>query len=92
MSLIFKLPLLAQAVVPLFDELGIAGAILLTVAGMLLHLYQPRHRMSMEERVKDSKMVEEEARRQIRFYQLCAPTVTLVGIALLTLAIYDMSV
>ena len=52
---------------------------------------QPRHQMSVEERVKDSKMSEDEARRQVRFYRMCAPAVTLIGVMLLSLAIFDMS-
>jgi hypothetical protein len=35
-------------------------------------------------------MTEEEARRQIEFLRLWAPLVTLLGVALLALAIYDL--
>lgn len=82
---------LAQAEIDLFDELSIAGAVMLTLIGLALHLHQQRHRMSMEERVKDSKLTEEEARRRIRFYGIWAPTVTLIGAALLVLVIFDLS-
>jgi hypothetical protein len=81
---------LAQASMPLLDELGLVGAVLLTIAGIALHLYRHGHRMSVEERVKDSRMTEEEARRQIEFLRLWAPLVTLLGVALLALAIYDL--
>ncbi len=72
-------------------ELGVLGSILLTLIGLVLHLYRHRHQISMEERVKDSKLSEEEARRQIRFYRICAPSVTLIGVALLTVVIFEMS-
>lgn len=75
----------------LLDEVGVIVAILLTMTGLALHWYQPRHQMSVEERVKDSHMTEDEARRQMKFYRWSAPTVTLLGVALLSLAIYDLS-
>ncbi len=83
--------LFAETSTHLLDESGLAMAIALTMAGLALQLYLPRHQMSVEERVKDSKMNEDEARRQMRFYRQCAPTVTLLGVALLSLAIYDLS-
>jgi hypothetical protein len=81
---------LAQASMPLLDELGLAGAVILTIVGIALHLYRARHQMSVEERVKDSRMTEEEARRQIEFLRLWAPLVTLLGVVLLALAVYDL--
>lgn len=81
----------AQSQLELFDELSIAVAVALTLIGLALHLYQHRHRMSMEERVKDNKLTEEEARRRIRFYSIWAPAVTLIGVALLSLVIFDLS-
>ncbi len=81
---------LAQASTPLLDELSVAAAVLLTIAGIALHLYRPGHRMSVEERVKDSRITEEEARRQIEFLRLWAPLVTLLGVAMLALAVYDL--
>jgi hypothetical protein len=91
MKLVPLIHFFAQVSSPMFDELTVSGAILLTMAGLGLHLYQPRHQMSVEERVKDSKMSEDEARRQMRFYRMCAPAVTLIGVMLLSLAIFDMS-
>ena len=90
MPLIALLSLLADSPAPMLDEVGVAGATVLTLGGLVLHLYRPRHQMHVEERVKDSRMTEDEARRQMKFYQICAPFVTLVGVALLTLAIYDL--
>lgn len=91
MRLALYFSFLATEPAPLVDELGVTVSILLTVAGLALHLYLPRHRMAVEERVKDSKMTEAEARRQVRFYERCAPTVTLLGVALVALVVYDLS-
>lgn len=82
--------LLAQS--QLLDEMGVGVAILLTLAGIALHLYRPKHLMSVEEQVKDSRITEDEARRQMRFLRLWAPLFTLIGVALLSLAIYDLAV
>jgi hypothetical protein len=85
------IPLLAQTTGKIFDQVGIGAAILLTVTGMILHWHLPRHRMSMEERMKDGKMTEEESRRQIRFYALCAPIATVAGVLVLIAVLFDMS-
>ena len=82
---------LAQAPVKIFDEVGIGAAILLTLTGMAMHWHLPRHRMSMEERMKDGKMTEEEARHQLRFYMWCAPVATLLGVAVLVVVLFDLS-
>ena len=74
-----------------FDEIGIGAAILLTLTGMILHWHLPRHRMSMEERMKDGKMTDEEARRQIRFYSWCAPIATVSGVVVLLAVLFDMT-
>jgi hypothetical protein len=47
--------------------------------------------MAVEERIKDNKMTPAEARRQMRFYAVCAPTVTLLGGALVILVAYDLA-
>ena len=84
--------MLAQAAeMHLLDEVGVGVALLLTLVGLALHLYRPRHRMAVEERIKDNKLTETEARRQMRFYAVCAPTVTLLGVALVILVVYDLS-
>jgi hypothetical protein len=81
----------AQVALTMFDEFGILAAILMSVVGMVLHWRQPRHRMSVEERVKDGVLTDEEGRRQIRFYSWCAPITTVIGIALLLLVLFDMA-
>lgn len=90
MSLVDAFPPQAQLAASLLDEASVALAILLTLLGVMLHFYQPRHQMSVEERVKDNKMTEDEARRQIRFYKICAPCVTMLGVVFLAFAFYDM--
>ena len=83
--------ILAQGSSKLFDEIGISAAIVLTVVGMAMHWHLPRHRMSMEERMKDGKMTEAEARRQLRFYSWCAPIATLLGVAVLFVVLLDLN-
>ena len=80
------------ALVPtqIFDEVGVGAAILLTVAGVIMHWHLPRHRMSMEERVKDGNVTEEEARRQLKFYSWCAPAATMLGVAMLVVVLFDL--
>ncbi len=82
--------MLAQIELEIFDEFGLAAAILLSVIGMALHWWMPRHRMSVEERIKDGILTEDEGRRQIRFYQWCAPISTVIGILVLLLVLFDM--
>jgi hypothetical protein len=83
--------ILPQLAVKIFDEFGIAAAILMSVIGMVLHWRMPRHRMSVEERVKDGILTQEEGRRQIRFYQWCAPISTAIGIFVLLLVLFDLA-
>lgn len=82
---------LAQVAERYFDEAGIIAAILLTVTGMILHWHLPRHRMETEERMKDGKLTEDEARRQIRFYGWCAPIATGAGVLVLLAVLFDMT-
>lgn len=83
--------MLGQAPGHFFDQAGIGAAILLTLTGMALHWHLPRHRMSMEERMKDGKMTEEEARRQMRFYGWCAPIATVAGVVVLVAVLIDLT-
>lgn len=76
-------PLLAALSEIALEELGLAVAVLLTIIGTVLHWKLPRQRMSFEERVKDNEMTEDQARRWIKFYSICAPLVTFSGIAVL---------
>ncbi len=82
---------LAQVTTRYFDEAGIGAAILLTLTGMVLHWHLPRHRMSTEEHMKDGKLTEVEARRQIRFYSWCAPIATVAGVVVLIAVLIDMT-
>ncbi|MSU51050.1 MAG: hypothetical protein EXS37_18500 [Opitutus sp.] len=89
------LPVLAgvfeiMAVSNSFSEFGVASAILLAVIGMVLHWRMPQHRMSMEERMKDGDISEDEARRRIRFYAWGAPVATILGIGMLVLVLFDL--
>ena len=81
---------LAQIAVRVFDTAGITAAILLTLVGVMLQWYQPSHRMSLEERVKDGKITSEEARRQILFYHRFAPVATLLGVVVLAVVLFDL--
>lgn len=85
-------PPLAQSEPNLLGEMGLGAAVLITMTGLVLRWYIPQHRMSVEERVKDGKMTEDEARRQMKFYARCAPVLTLLGMALLIVALIDMVV
>jgi hypothetical protein len=75
----------------LFDEVAVGAAVVLTSTGMAMSWHLPRHRMSMEERMKDGKMTETEARRQLRFYSWCAPIATLSGVAVLLAVLLDLN-
>ena len=81
----------AQLALKMFDEVGIVAAILLAIAGMVLNWQAPRHRMTLEERVKDGKLTEDEARRQVRFYAWCAPTATTLGVIVMLLLLFDLA-
>ena len=80
---------LAQHSSRVFDAGGLTAALVLTVIGMTLHWYQPSHRMSLEERVKDGKITADEARRQIMFYNRFAPVATLLGVIVLAVVLVD---
>ncbi len=73
-----------------FSEAGLAAALVLTLVGVALHWNQPRHRMSLEERVKDGKVTPDEARRQILFYERFAPVATMLGILLLGVVLFEL--
>jgi hypothetical protein len=84
------LPLAAMFVDPamsVLDTFGAGAAIVLTVAGMAMHWRLPRQRMSFEEQVKDGKLTEAAAQRRLRIYGWCAPAATLLGVAVLVLAL-----
>lgn len=81
---------LADVAPKVFNEAGIVAAIVLTAIGMILHWYQPQHRMELEEKVKDGKLTDEEARRQILFYNRFAPVATLLGVVVLCIVLVDL--
>jgi hypothetical protein len=83
--------LLAQATARFFDEAGIGAAILLTMIGVVLHWHLPQHRTSLEERMKDNKLTDEEARRQLRFYSWCASVATVLGVVVLIAVLFDLT-
>lgn len=68
---------------PVDEEIGLAVAVGLTLLGVGLHWCLPQQRMTLEERMKDGKVTEDEVRRRLRFYTFCARFTTLVGVALL---------
>ena len=72
-----------QFAMPIQQEFGFAVAMVLTFLGMVLHWQLPRQRMAMEERMKDGKLTEMQARRRLKIFHWCAPAVTLTGIVLL---------
>ena len=84
--------LLPIAEVPsrVLDETGVAAALLLAVAGMMLRVYAPRHQMATEEHVKNGKLTPEEAQRQVKFLEVAATVVTLLGVAVLVFLLYEM--
>jgi len=73
------------------DEIGLLVVVLITLAGILLRLYVPRHRMSVEEDMKNNKVTEAEARRQIKVLETCTTVVTYIGLLLLLVVLWDMS-
>ena len=81
---------LAQSTPKVFSEAGVVAAIVLTAIGMILHWYQPQHRMELEEKVKDGKITDDEARRQIIFYNRYAPVATLLGVIVLGVVLLDL--
>ena len=84
-------PMVAQVSSKLFDKMGVASAILLTVARMVLRAYLPRHEMASEERMKEGKMTDVEAKRQRKFYSRCANVASLIGVAVLVAVLIDLA-
>lgn len=85
----------ASALLPLaglvIDQVGLLVVVLITLAGVWLRLYLPRHRMSVEEQMKNNKLTETEARRQVKTLETCATAVTPLGLLLLVLVLWDIS-
>ncbi len=83
--------LLGAASAHFLDEAGVLIAILITVVGILLRIYLANHRIAVEEHIKNNKMTDTEARRQIKFYETCSYWVTLLAMGLLILVVIDMA-
>lgn len=84
--------MLAETSLRMVDESGVMAALLLTLVGIALRVYVPRHQMETEEHVKDGKLTPTEARRQVRFYEISSTVVTLLGVAVLMFVLYDLAV
>jgi len=69
------------------QEVMIIVATVITLVGTRLSWGAPRYRMSIEERAKDGKLTEDQARRRIRTMDLTGPTVIVLGVALLAYAL-----
>ena len=69
------------------QEAMIIVATVITLVGTRLSWGATRYRMSVEERAKDGKLTEEQARRRIRTMDASGPTVIVVGVALLAYAL-----
>ena len=70
-----------------FEELLLLVAAAIMIIGMRLCWTAPRQRMSIEERAKDGKLSQDEARRKIWVAGWRGPVVTLVGVGLLMFAV-----
>jgi hypothetical protein len=64
-------------------EIAIGVAAIITLLGVRLCWEAPHNRMSIEERAKDGKLTEEQARRKISRLAWFGPLVTFAGVALL---------
>lgn len=60
-------------------EVGLTLGALVTLVGVWLQWQLPRRRMSAEEALKDGKLTEADANRQIRLHAIAAPTLTVFG-------------
>lgn len=81
----------AELPTKVLDETGVAAALLLAVAGMGLRVYAPRHQMATEEHVKNGKLTPDEAQRQVKFLEVAATVVTLLGVAVLVYLLFEMA-
>jgi hypothetical protein len=75
----------------LFDGIGVAAAIVLTVTGALLQWYLPRHEMNVEEAVKNGQLPVEEMQRKKTFYRHAAMFTTLTGALVLLFVLFDLA-
>ena len=80
----------AETSSPLLEKIGVGAAIILTLAGTILHAYLPHLQIAAEEDTKDDKVTSEKARQQIRFYSRCASFMTLIGVLVLVFVLIDL--
>lgn len=83
----------APAMLPMTfrTEIGLALAVIVTCAGVVLHWRLPRQRMAIEEMIKNGKLSPAAAASRVRWLHVMAPTVTILGVLMLigvVLAIY----
>lgn len=64
----------------MIQDLLLGGATLVILVGMWLCWGSPRYRMSLEERLKDGKITEQQARWRISQSQWLGPVVTTLGV------------
>jgi hypothetical protein len=64
-------------------EISLAVAAAITLWGIWLSWLAPHRQMSIEERAKNGRLTEEQARRKIRQHAWFGPVVTVMGIVLL---------
>lgn len=69
------------------QEAMIIVATVITLVGTRLSWGASRYRMSIEERAKDGKLTEDQARRRIRTMDVSGPMVIVLGVTLLVYAL-----
>ena len=70
-------------------EIAALIAVVMTLIGVRLCWRAPRYRMSIEERAKDGRLTEEQARRKIAIFRWLGPILALAGCALLAGALLN---
>jgi hypothetical protein len=78
------IPVLAALQPAMIQDLLLGGSTLLTLLGMWLCWGAPHYRMSLEERMKDGKLTEQQARWRMSQSQWLGPVVTTLGVCWLT--------
>ncbi len=80
------MPEILQPTSPSFVDVALVVAVVLTVIGAVLHIYQPQHRVSVEEQVKGRVMSAREGRWHLRLYRCGTPVISVLGVLLLLLS------
>ncbi len=71
------------------DLLASAFPLVVLLTGAMIYTFGPHYRIIVEERVKDQRMTETEARRSMQFVRWSAPTMTALGLILTALLIIN---